>query len=267
MISYDLETCLMTKGKKRKDVLILSLGAVDVFDPKRTFHCYVNPLRSCKTTFHRDLEEHGARMKPTETVLKNIRWRHDKAFMPEEALSRLNHFIKQTKPVLEVPVLVAHNGRSFDHKILRSAYERAEMQLPDIRYLDSLHDITRKTFKAERCHKLSVLHSLLCPDSDLKPQWHEALDDAQALSEIVTASALELVARHPSQAWYYAGKQSKLVEKVNKENGLKIDPRKKLCKRSIGIWPGVVSRGKKSKSFQHFALHFAMTVFWLECLK
>lgn len=255
MICYDLETCLMHRGKKRDDVLIFSIGAVDLLEPERTFHCYVNPLASSKAGLYEDLEAHGAKLAPTKSVLSKIRWRHDKALEPKDALQRFEAFLGDTQ------LVCAHNGRSFDHKILRAAYRRASMT-PDLQYIDSLHDITRKTFKAQRCHKLGVLHAILCQESTLRPRWHEALDDAKALAEIATATAIEIVAQQPRQAWHYASERKDLVAAVNKEHDLKLDTSKRLCGRSIAAWPGVVRCTWSSKSFRQFALNYALHRVW-----
>jgi DNA polymerase III epsilon subunit-like protein len=267
MISYDLETCLLKKGKKRKDVLILSIGAVDIMNPARTFHCYVNPLASGKAGYLKDFEEYGARMKPTKTVIRNIRWRHDKAIMPEKALCKFQEFIDDTPLILQVPIVVAHNGRSFDHKIVHGAYARANMTLPDIRYLDSLHDITRKCYKKKQvgCFKLGVLHGVLCPKSTLEPHWHEALDDAKALTEIITATAIEHVARMPKQACVHATRHRTLLEAIEKDDiiNMNVD-----CKRSMILWPGVVRmQAAKCNSFKRFALHFALNYVWKEYIR
>ena len=265
MISYDLETCLLKKGKKRHDVLILSIGAVDVMNPERTFHCYVNPLASNRNRYTTDLEEYGVRMKPTNTVMRNIRWRYDKAKMPEEALIKFEAFVMQTPKILAVPILVAHNGRSFDHKIIRGAYDRADRTLPDIRYLDSLHDITRKCYKKLKCHKLGFLHQTLCPNSDFNPHWHEALDDAKALMEIMTTTAVEHVARMPKQACEHAKRQEALLEAIKKDEALEMSVG---CERSLKLWPGVVRiRAAKYRSFRRFALHFALNYIWKEYIR
>ena len=265
MISYDLETCLLKKGKKRKDVLILSIGAVDMMNPKRTFHCYVNPLASGRYNYLKDLESYGAKMKATNTVMRNIRWRYDKAKMPEDALLKFQKFILETPIVLQVPIVVAHNGRSFDHKILHGAYDRADMALPDIRYLDSLHDITRKCYKKLKCHKLGVLHQTLCPNSEFNPHWHEALDDAKALTEIITATAVEHVARMPKQACEHAGRQLELMEAMQKEGVMEMTV---ACDRKLKLWPGVVRiQAAKRPCFKRFALHFALNYIWKEYIR
>lgn len=265
MISYDLETCLLKKGKKREDVLILSIGAVDMMNPQRTFHCYVNPLASNRNKHMRDLEEYGVRMKSTNTVMRNIRWRYDKAEMPETALSKFERFVMDTPTVLAVPIIVAHNGRSFDHKIIRGAYDRADRALPDIRYLDSLHDITRKCFKKLKCHKLGVLHQTLCRNSDFRPHWHEALDDAKALAEVITAVAVEQVARMPKQACEHAKRQEGLMAAMKKDEALEMSV---ACERSLKLWPGVVRiQASKYPSFKRFALHFALNYIWKEYIR
>ena len=268
MISYDLETCLLKKGKKRKDVLILSIGAVDVINPSRTFHCFVNPLSSTKKAFMNDLENYGVRIKPTNTVINNIRWRSDKAKTPEKALIEFQMFIQQTPLIYKEPIIVAHNGRSFDHKIICGTFDRANMAIPDMRFLDSLHDITRKCFKKQKCHKLGILHNVLCKDSVLSPQWHHALDDAQALTEIITATAVEEMARKPREAWYYAGKNKEFVKQIKKEHNIPINTDMKLTDTLIKAWPFIITKNAKhSKSLKKFALYFTLDVVWKTLLR
>ena len=267
MISYDLETCLMKRGKKRKDVLILSIGAVDIVQG-RTFHCYVNPLSSAKKDFTKDLEAYGVRMKPTETVITNIHWRHDKAKSLAEALGLFETFISGTTSILPKPVLIAHNGRSFDHKIVIGSYQRLDRKVPDLCFLDSWHDITKKGWPKQRCHKLQVLHNTLCPNSILSPKWHQALDDATALSEIVTATAVEEVAKRPRQAWSYACEHDSVFESLNKAHAFKLSAQRRLCVSSLRLWPEVVRRnGHRSKEFQVFCLKFCMNRIWQKLIR
>lgn len=267
MIAYDLETCLMKKGKKREDVLILSIGAVDILDG-RTFHCYVNPLSSSKKDFMTDLETYGVRIKPTQTVLTNIHWRHEKAKQLHEALHFFENFVGDAKLLLPQPILVAHNGRSFDHKIVVGTYKRIERSMPEFSFLDSWHDITKKGWPKQRCHKLQVLHQVCCPHSLLSPRWHLALEDATALTEIVTATAVEEVAKRPRQAWSYACKHDSIFELLNKAHAFKLSAQRRLCVASLRLWPEVVRRnGHRSKDFQVFCLKFCMKRIWQKLLR
>lgn len=267
MIAYDLETCLMKKGKKREDMLILSIGAVDILTG-RTFHCYANPLSSAKKDFLKDLETYGVRMKPTETVLTNIHWRHDKAKALDAVLHSFESFLHDAKLLLPTPILIAHNGRSFDHKILIGSYRRLERSMPEFSFLDSWHDITKKGWPKQRCHKLQVLHQVCCPHSELSPRWHLALEDATALSEIVTATAVEEVAKRPRQAWSYACEQKDIFDHLNKAHHFKLSAERRLCKSSLRLWPEVVRRnGHRSKEFTLFCLEFCMKRVWQKLLR
>ena len=267
MISYDLETCLMKKGKKRKDVLILSIGAVDILTGK-TFHCYVNPLSSVKQKFITDLETYGVRMKPTQTVMTNIHWRHEKAKELTKALELFETFVHNATLILPKPILVAHNGRAFDHKILLGSYDRIDKLKPELCFLDSWHDITKKGWPKQRIHKLQVLHQTICPDSTLSPKWHQALDDATALSEIVTATAVEEVAKRPRQAWRYACENNNVFEQLNKEHQFNLSSQRYLCSQSIRMWPEVIRKnGHRSKEFQKFCLHFCLNRIWQKLLR
>jgi len=266
MISYDLETCLMKKGKSRKDVLILSIGAVDLIE-ERKFHCYVNPLGSAKATYMHDLENYGVRVKPTNTVMTNIHWRHEKAIEVQEALEKFDAFVNAAKPILGKVILVAHNGRSFDHKILRGTYERANCRLPDFAYLDSWHDITKKGWPKQRSHKLQDLHRSLCCNSLLQPKWHQSLDDAEALAEIIYSTAIEETAKRPRQAWSYA-RNHVILEQLNKNYAMKLSPELRLCKRSQRAWPDVVRKSAvRSKELRLFCLEFCIKQIWQRYLR
>lgn len=267
MISYDLETCLMKKGKKRKDVLILSIGAVDIVTGK-TFHCYVNPLSSVKQKFFTDLETYGVRMEPTQTVITNIHWRHEKAKELTKALELFETFVDNATLILPKPIIVAHNGRAFDHKILLGSYDRIDKKKPELCFLDSWHDITKKGWPKQRIHKLQVLHQSICPASTLSPKWHQALDDAMALSEIVIATAVEEVAKRPRQAWRYACEDSDVFKRLNKEHRFKLSSQRYLCSQSIRVWPEVIRKnGHRSKEFQRFCLQFCIKRIWQKLLR
>lgn len=267
MIAYDLETCLMKKGKKREDVLIVSMGAVDVLDG-RTFHCYVNPLSSAKKQFITDLENYGVRMKPTQTVLTNIHWRHEKAKQLHDALHFFENFVRDATLLLPTPILIAHNGRSFDHKILLGSYRRLDRKVPELSFLDSWHDITKKGWPKQRCHKLQVLHQVCCPHSLLSPRWHLALEDATALSEIITATAVEEVAKRPRQAWNYGCEHSSIFELLNEKYAFKLSAERRLCASSVRCWPEVVRRnGYRSREFQLFCLEFCIKRIWQKLLR
>ena len=267
MICYDLETCLMKKGKKRKDGLILSIGAVDILSGQ-TFHCYVNPLSTAKKDFTKHLDTYGVRMKPTQTVITNIHWRHEKAKEMSEALDLFEQFISKVTLILPKPILVAHNGRSFDHPILLGSYDRIDRKKPELCFLDSWHDMTKKGWPKQRVHKLQVLHQSLCPNSLLAPKWHQALDDATALSEIIVATAVEEVARRPRQAWTYACKHSNILDELNSKYKFKLSAEHSLCSKSMRLWPEVVRKnGLKAEEFKEFCVVFCINRIWQKIVR
>jgi len=216
LVAYDLETCIMQRGYTRGQALILEIGGVDVLAPERTFHCFVNPCPDAQTkeTFLKSLVDIGAREYPTKRHAENIHYDPSLALPIEEALRRFLAFLTEGNP--STITLSAHNGRSFDDKIVSGALERHNLLWPEnIQFLDSYHAVSKKAWPARRSYKLQNLHKTFCPEaSSLK--WHTALDDSIALSHLLKAAARETVATRIEDAAVYI-EQHHGVSTLNRE--------------------------------------------------
>jgi DNA polymerase III epsilon subunit-like protein len=228
LIAYDLETCIMQRGFTRDKALILEIGAVDVFHPERQFRCFVNPCEQERTEadFLQGLVSRGARHYPTKKHAENIKYDPSKALPISIALVEFLEFIG-TSPV----VLTAHNGRSFDDKIVTGALQRCQLEWPkELRFIDSYHDISKKAWPSRRSYKLQNLHKNCCPEhSDL--HWHTALDDSIALSHLLGAAARETVATRIERAAEYVEKEHG-IDRLNREFSTQFPPRLLLGQRS-----------------------------------
>ena len=198
IIAYDLETCIMQRGYKRPQGLILEIGAYDLF-LDRSFRCFVNPTEQklTKENYLSVLEAEGARRYPTKTHAENIRYEPENALPLRVAMQQFLSFIENAD------VLCAHNGRSFDDKIVQGGLERCGLQWPsEMRFLDSYYDVSKKVWPGRRSYKLQVLHRALCPEaSSLK--WHTALDDSMGLAHLLGAAARHTVAENVELAAEY----------------------------------------------------------------
>ena len=201
IIAYDLETCIMQRGYKRPQGLILEIGAYDIF-LDRSFRCFVNPTEQklTKENYLSVLEAEGARPYPTRTHAENIRYEPESALPLRVAMQQFLSFIQTAE------VLCAHNGRSFDDKIVQGSLERCGLQWPsEMRFLDSYYDVSKKVWPGRRSYKLQVLHRALCPEaSSLK--WHTALDDSMGLAHLLGAAARHTVAENVELAAQYVEK-------------------------------------------------------------
>ena len=223
IIAYDLETAIMQRGYKRPQGLILEIGAYDIF-LDRSFRCFVNPTEQklTKENYLQVLEAEGARPYPTKTHAENIRYEPESALPLRVAMQQFLSFLQTAE------VLCAHNGRSFDDKIVRGSLERCGLQWPsEMRFLDSYYDVSKKVWPGRRSYKLQVLHRALCPEaSSLK--WHTALDDSMGLAHLLGAAARHTVAENVELAAQYVEKDYG-VSKLNSQFGAKFPRRLNDC--------------------------------------
>ena len=243
LIAYDLETCIMQRGYTRDKGLILEIGAVDVLRPNRHFHCFVNPCEEQRTSedFLQGLVSMGARQYPTKKHAENIKYDASEALPISVALAKFLEFIG-TSPV----VLTAHNGRSFDDKIVAGALQRCDLQWPtELQFLDSYHDVSKKAWPSRRSYKLQNLHKNCCPEhSDLR--WHTALDDSIALSHLLGAAARETVALRIEKAAEYVEKEHG-IDRLNREFSAQFPPRLLLGRRSKATARKKLRNGRSEK--------------------
>lgn len=208
-------------GEKRYETRLLEIGAVAWDNPTLTFGCLVNPIppretiQSPKELFDYML---SAYQHPTRTlqfwskvlVRRNsltrdmflvtehpevwlarhvehrakdfVRWHNEPSTGPDfigerEALKRLLAWSKKHA----MDTWLAHNGRSFDFKVLEGVAQRHCLQIPKtIKQLDTLH-LFRKHVPGHKSYSQPLLYKAIFN----KPyNAHVAIDDAKALAKL-----------------------------------------------------------------------------------
>ena len=167
----DLETGIMKKGFKRKDVLIFSIGCISLLRPEQTFHCFVQ----VKQKHHEKLN-----MPPSNSIKTKINYDATKALPIGQALDNLFQFTGKQ------PLFIAHNGNSFDFKIIEGAIQATKL-LHSFKGLDSYHHIVKKVYSLPS-YKLSNVYYSIC-DNHEKLKFHTAIDDCIALKDIIITCA------------------------------------------------------------------------------
>lgn len=222
VVFYDLETSIVARykpgmpkgprGASRRN-LIVEIGAVCTSG--RMFHRLVDPRAQNMTlsqTFewtgqnpHRTLRfwtklfgeknmlVHNTVLakKSRATLEERMRafddlFTADDRFLPaKKALADFTQFVYDGD--FRQPLLVAHNGNSFDHSIVRAHLRR--LCLPDLDKAAMKDSLTpaRQTLPRMKSHALGLLHKRLV-GGDFSMQ-HHALSDAQALYRVCAAIA------------------------------------------------------------------------------
>lgn len=205
------------KGQKRLETRIIEIGAVHVSDITHKWGCLVNPLpRNMRIVTPHDLFQalRDIYQRPDATInfwskvlvrrrsvtskmfLKDeppevwlnrtttnrakdfVRWHNQPELGPKfvteaEALHGLIQFTKQQ------PTWYAHNGRSFDFKILKGCSLRTGIDYT-VEEIDTLHAF-RKYLSGYKSYSQPILYRELF---GRRYNAHVAIDDATALSEI-----------------------------------------------------------------------------------
>ena len=217
VVFYDLETSIVArykpgmpkgpKGASRRN-LIVEIGAVCTSG--RMFHRLVDPRWQNLTlaeTFertgqnpHRTLrfwtklfgeknmlvhntvlaKKSRATLDERMSAFDNLFTADDRFVSAKSALADFTQFVYDGD--FQQPLMVAHNGNSFDHSIVRA--HMRQLCLPDFdkaRMKDSLRP-ARQTLPRMKSHALGLLHKRLLGDHFDKQ--HHALSDAQALYRV-----------------------------------------------------------------------------------
>lgn len=225
-ISSKIPDHVRPPGQKRYETRIIEIGAVDWKNPTRTYQALVNPIPSdipLQTTkdFFQHLQE--TYQHPTRTInfwskvlvrrqsltrrmfsveespevwlarrvdhrTKDfLRWHNSPdtgpSFVTEkEALTGLLRFTMEHPK----PTWLAHNGNSFDFKVLEGCAERHSVRLPThIEKIDTLR-LFRKLLPGQKSYSQPILFQSLF---EKKYNAHVAIDDAKALSTLVAHAA------------------------------------------------------------------------------
>ena len=154
-IYYDTETTGVKAGKDR----IIEIAA---FDPthERTFCTFINP--ECPIP-----AESTAICHITDQMVKD-------APLIKEALQSFVEFCSGDV------VLIAHNNDAFDQLFLQAEFKRAELTMPDWRFIDSLK-WSRKYRNDLPRHSLQSLREVYGITAN---QAHRALDDVLVLHQV-----------------------------------------------------------------------------------
>lgn len=210
-VVFDLETSFLARGSKRPDALIFELGAVHIPSYK-TFHTFVHPFPECDDLFqaitdnlkqnvssslgfwHKLLYPKRERRSMTDKELaQDIGTYLDAHKIPSTA-SVLNTFelwIKETCEDTSTTALVAHNGASFDFRVMDgnapSPFWQGENNLV---YVDSYRHVARRLYTDRRRFGLGPLFKDLVPASFCH---HRALDDALATACVLHEMAVTYV--------------------------------------------------------------------------
>lgn len=218
-ISSKVPDHIRPSGKKRYETRILEIGAVDWQHPQTTYRALVNPIpKDIPLHTTKDFFQHlqSTFQHPTRTInfwskvlVKRksltrhmfsieespevwlarqvdhrtkdfIRWHNDPSAGPsfvneKDALAGLLRF-SQTHSVW-----MAHNGTSFDFKVLQGCAERHSMRIPTkIKQIDTLK-LFRKRWPGHASYSQPILFQSLFQQ---KYNAHVAIDDAKALAKL-----------------------------------------------------------------------------------
>ena len=213
LIIFDLESSFLAKGSKRIHSLIFEIGAVDMFTLK-TFHSFVNPFKNTDSSLYDAISEnrkqkvssslafwhsllyHKSSVDMTDKEIANdIEIYNRKHDVPstQEMLDSFQHFTCQGEVPIEEIGLLAHNGASFDFKIVRGNAQKGSFWMENrLVYIDTYRHLAIPLFKKTKTKKLGLgpLFKELMP-KELTFNHHRALDDSLATMCIVHAMAMK----------------------------------------------------------------------------
>lgn len=241
-LTYDLESTFLRRGFKRPDTLIIEIALYgkSVPDKKRlaAFQRLVNPLK-CYDTGEDVIESlHAAGQSPERTLNFWVKLLVEKKFI-NSAARRLDHHGKANeiakvlndkkdmfvhpKDALTAAIefgkghhWVAHNGRSFDEKIIRGACARETVTIEDVIFSDSL-PIFRKHLTDQPSYSQPILYK--CMFVGQKYHAHHAEDDARALHRMLSTIICEENAKDILKDGYTGTKKSRrrIAKKTNSD--------------------------------------------------
>ena len=241
-LTYDLESTFLRRGFKRPDTLIIEIALYgkSVPDKKRlaAFQRLVNPLK-CYDTGEDVIESlHAAGQSPERTLNFWVKLLIEKKFI-NSAARRLDHHGKANeiakvlndkkdmfvhpKDALTAAIefgkghhWVAHNGRSFDEKIIRGTCARETVTIEDVIFSDSL-PIFRKHLPDQPSYSQPILFKTMFVGQNYHA--HHAEDDARALHRMLSTILCEENAKDILKDGYTGTKKSRrrVAKKTNSD--------------------------------------------------
>ncbi|MFB9905530.1 DEAD/DEAH box helicase [Allokutzneria oryzae] len=121
---------------------------------------------------------------------QEVRRRHAReAIEPVAALRELRDYCA------DADLMVSYNGHESDLPLLTAAYQREELQAPDLAHVDALY-LAHALWPRASTHRLAPLAALVGVDCE-GLNWHDAVDDAVLLARLLHCGA-EKVRQWPS---------------------------------------------------------------------
>lgn len=210
-LTYDLETTFIKRGKKRADTMIIEIALYGKDSPKGRalmhYQTLVNPLVQYSTgeQVRDSLDSNGQKINnsinfwvklliekkminsavkrksindQSDVIAKVLTDQADKFKPVDVALKEALRFGQGFK-------WIAHNGTSFDSKIIKGNCEKLEIP-QEIDFSDSLH-LFKHHLKGEPSYSQPILYKSLFND---KYMAHHALEDAKALHKMLVHVAV-----------------------------------------------------------------------------
>jgi len=213
---FDLETGFIRKGCRRTDTPILEIGAV--FPSGATFQTFSNPfldsplplyeaivadgkikVSSTLSFWHTLLFGATARGTDIEVAAKvEAELLQRQVPSTKTALNRFEDFIIEHAADTSRCALVAHNGSSFDFKVMDgNAMPGTFWQTNDMHYIDSYRNIARVLYPDRKKFGLAPLHRDLVGGTF---KHHRALDDSKATLAVLEVCARDYAENNDMQA-------------------------------------------------------------------
>lgn len=207
-LTYDLESTFLRRGFKRPDTLIIEIALYGKAVPNKkrlvAFQRLVNPLNRFETGEDVIESLHVAGQSPERTLNFWVKLLVEKKLINSSA-RRLDHVGKANaiakvlnekkddfvhpKDALTAAIefgkghhWVAHNGKSFDEKIVRGTCAREEVTIDDVVFCDSL-PIFRKHVPDQPSYSQPILYRSMFVGQ--KYIAHHAEEDARALHKML----------------------------------------------------------------------------------
>ena len=203
-LTYDLETTFLQRGMKRKDTMIIEIALYGKTAPKGRsrlfYHSLVNPLmqysngeqiRNSLETYGQNVASTinfwiklliGKKLLNTSIKRKSLEEKTDVIadLLTKDMFKPIDIVLKEAVEFGKGYTWIAHNGTSFDSKILKGNFTNLNIDC-SIDFADSLH-FFRHHIKGQPSYSQPILYKSLFND---KYMAHHALEDAKALHKML----------------------------------------------------------------------------------